>query len=89
MAALNSCSEEASAYAALRKYKAYMNSETSKDVSDWDKVTKTLVKRADTDYDGKITDTDVLAALQIQYDINPTEDEKTFLLETINDYCAT
>ena len=63
MAALDTCSEKAGAYAAMRKYKAYMNRETNKDTPEWAKITKHLLREADKDYDGKITDSELVDAL--------------------------
>ena len=63
MAALDTCSERAGAYAAMRKYKAYMNRETDKAACDWAKITPYLMRQADKDYDGKITDSELVDAL--------------------------
>ena len=89
MAALDTCSESGAAYAKQTKYKKYMGTEVDKTDTDWNKIANYVIREADADYDGYVSTAEIIDALAYQYEISPTEDEKTYLVEEFDGYCNT
>ena len=89
MTALDTCSEQAEAYSLQKRYKNVMDREVSRgNETDWATITTNVISHGDTNFDGLISTDEFTESLFYQYDIDPTESDRQWVKDNIDNYCS-